>query len=422
MIDGREVVTKGITIRVGAKSEGAVLFDTNTLRYAAGWTGGFLDLTRTHMVQAKGTACAFVGGLVQWGSSNGPGWAHKGSFDEVRKGDHDPLPREHAHYKGMYVHGDSVALKYTVGTTEVTESPQAWENEHGLVFRRVMWIGAGQDELSHVACDLDGEVEEIHPSAIVTKSNSGRMIVRIQSGEVSAKLEVQGGRAILRIPARDKGTIVFLSIGCAKADGKMTVHNMDDGAPKDSVAPPMLCKGGPARWGKTIEVKGKLDNEAGAYVVDTIPLPDANPWEAWLRATAFDFFSDGKRAAVSTWNGDVWIVSGIDDGLDKLRWRRFASGLFEGLGLRIVNDQVYVLEPRPDHAAARSQWRRGGRFLRELQQRLSGPSDLPRLCIGPADGFEGELLLHAHWAIVCRPRRDITAACCECQRMAARPK
>jgi hypothetical protein len=41
--------------------------------------------------------------------------------------------------------------------------------------------------------------------------------------------------------------------------------------------------------------------------------------------------------------GEVWTVSGIDDLLGRLEWRRFASGLFQGLGLRIVRDQVYVV-------------------------------------------------------------------------------
>ena len=59
-------------------------FDTNTMRYAAAWTGGFLDLSRTHMVQPKGTACAFIGGPLQWGTRNAPGWAHNGSFEELR--------------------------------------------------------------------------------------------------------------------------------------------------------------------------------------------------------------------------------------------------------------------------------------------------------------------------------------------------
>ena len=61
-----------------------------------------------------------------------------------------------------------------------------------------------------------------------------------------------------------------------------------------------------------------------------------------MRLVAFDFFSDG-RAAVSTWNGDVWLVSGLDDKLDRVMWKRFAAGLFEPLGLRIVNDEVFVL-------------------------------------------------------------------------------
>ena len=70
-------------------------------------------------------------------------------------------------------------------------------------------------------------------------------------------------------------------------------------------------------------------------------MPEQNPWNSWMRFVAFDFFSDG-RAAISTWSGDVWIVSGIDDKLGKLTWKRYAAGLFEGLGLRIVNDEVYV--------------------------------------------------------------------------------
>jgi hypothetical protein len=56
----------------------------------------------------------------------------------------------------------------------------------------------------------------------------------------------------------------------------------------------------------------------------------------------FDFFQDGQRAAVCTWNGDVWVVSGVDGNLTQLRWRRIASGLFQPLGLKIVADTIYV--------------------------------------------------------------------------------
>ncbi|MFO1511788.1 MAG: hypothetical protein U1F83_02575 [Verrucomicrobiota bacterium] len=56
-----------------------------------------------------------------------------------------------------------------------------------------------------------------------------------------------------------------------------------------------------------------------------------------------DFFADGRRAALSTWNGDVWVVSGVDGDLRDLTWQRIATGLFQPLGVRIVEDQIYVL-------------------------------------------------------------------------------
>jgi len=61
-----------------------------------------------------------------------------------------------------------------------------------------------------------------------------------------------------------------------------------------------------------------------------------------LRPTAFDFFPDGKSAAVSTWNGDVWIVKGIDDDLKQLTWQRFATGLHEPLGVVVKDGDVFT--------------------------------------------------------------------------------
>src|SRR5439155_4719509 len=49
------------------------------------------------------------------------------------------------------------------------------------------------------------------------------------------------------------------------------------------------------------------------------------------------------RLAVCTLNGDVWVVSGIDESLKELKWKRFATGLYEPLGLKVVKNQVYVL-------------------------------------------------------------------------------
>jgi cytochrome c2 len=55
-----------------------------------------------------------------------------------------------------------------------------------------------------------------------------------------------------------------------------------------------------------------------------------------------DFFANGD-IALCTVHGDVWRVSGITDSLERLVWKRMATGLFQPLGLKIVDDRVYVL-------------------------------------------------------------------------------
>ncbi|NDH06706.1 heme-binding protein, partial [bacterium] len=61
-----------------------------------------------------------------------------------------------------------------------------------------------------------------------------------------------------------------------------------------------------------------------------------------MRLTGFDFFKDSKRAAVCTWDGDVWLVEGLNAIENGLNWRRIASGLFQPLGIKLVNDVIHV--------------------------------------------------------------------------------
>ena len=103
-----------------------------------------------------------------------------------------------------------------------------------------------------------------------------------------------------------------------------------------------LTHGAAPLWTETLVTKGTLGKDDSAYTVDTMPLPDDNPWKSWIRCGGFDFFSGGARAAICSVSGDVWIVDGIDDKLEKLTWKRFATGLFQPLGLKIVDDKVYV--------------------------------------------------------------------------------
>ena len=102
-------------------------------------------------------------------------------------------------------------------------------------------------------------------------------------------------------------------------------------------------KGGPAQWPQAIATRGSL-GRAGSwpYVIDTIEPPFQNPWNALLFFSGLDFLPDGT-ALLCTVQGDVWHVSGLDEKLDRVRWRRYASGLHQALGLVVSDGTAYVL-------------------------------------------------------------------------------
>jgi len=103
-----------------------------------------------------------------------------------------------------------------------------------------------------------------------------------------------------------------------------------------------LTKGGPAQWPEWIETKGMLGRQQ-PFATDTIGLPFKNPYGTLFFITAHDFFPDGTSAAIATMTGEVWLVKGIDEKLEKVRWKRFATGLHQPLGVKIIDGKIHVL-------------------------------------------------------------------------------
>jgi hypothetical protein len=274
---------KGLAIRLGSSNEAAVCFDTELLRYGAGWSGGFLDISRTHLDSAKGSHEAFVDGMILFTTSPMAGWSTNGSFNE----------REALRYKGYFRHGKKIILNYEIAGVEIWEMPSHERSAD-------QWTLVRQ--------------------------------IRLAGGRPDLHLLVAEGR-VVKIPASAKSDVY--QIVYLPAARQVSMHHERGEDPRE------LCRGGPQIRADTLTTRGRLGT-GGPYVVDTLTIPEQNPWGSWMRLVALDFFPDG-RAAVSTWSGDVWIVSGIDEKLEKLQWRRFASGLFEPLGLRIVHDELFVL-------------------------------------------------------------------------------
>lgn len=103
-----------------------------------------------------------------------------------------------------------------------------------------------------------------------------------------------------------------------------------------------LAHGGLPHWTSRLQTQVALGDESGPFAIDVLSHPARNPWLCRTRFTGFDFFADGQRAAICSWDGDVWLVRGVDRPEQGLTWQRIASGLFQPLGLKVVRDAVYV--------------------------------------------------------------------------------
>jgi hypothetical protein len=320
------VTLKGVIVKLDPDGTSNVLFDTELLRYSAGWTGDFLDFKGVAYDGAHGVDPT-IEGTQLFGSMPLPAWQHDGNFDDPRSKAYGPLPDQIGHYRGLYRHGDNVVFSYTVNGVRILDLPGLGRSQ-GDCFTRTLQIGPSKQPLT---------------LWVVRRSKSDGWSIRAPDVAASPGVVITGNWEegfLATFPPHEQSEQYAIWMR-QPSPGSNFFPNVS--VPKPTVDFNALCSGGPRRWGDPIVTHGTLGTGDGPYVVDTITAPDNNAFDSWLRFGGFDFFRDGHRAAICTWNGDVWIVSGIDDSLDHLTWQRFATGLFQPLGLKIVNNEIYVL-------------------------------------------------------------------------------
>jgi len=344
-VDG--VTTKGISVKL---PHGASMsFDTDLLRYAAGWSGGWLKLMGTPFDGAHRppeVSRPAVSGDLIFASKPKPGWAAaEGDFRDPRHEPYGPLPANQAKYRGLHVSGDRVVFSYTVGDCAVLDLPGAEKVGDVIAITRTLRIAPHAAPLELLVAELDPDFGsggyDGRPAAYNnTCQEIGDLSVGLAGGAGGHVWKVAGAsRLSLSLPAAREWQLLKLMI----AQRPVTeVHDALAGAIED---PQDFVKGGPTRFPETVTTRGTLGEASreASHVVDTLTLPVNNPWKSWMRVGGFDFFPEGNRAALCTWSGDVWTVDGIDGSLAELRWRRIASGLFQPLGLKIVDAKIYVL-------------------------------------------------------------------------------
>ena len=334
------VANKGMAIIAG--HEAFMCFDTDLLRWSAGWTGNYLT---EDGVSFKGNhgASPRVAGDQKFGSSALAGWADaKGSFAETRDEPFGPLPKTQAKWRGCYVADDDVVLSYTVGKTQILEQPGSIERDGQTIFIRHIRHDGLAAELATLVCEVEKAEGGVENGVAILVSGDRVTQVGLVDAPKGAMLEVQDNkRIVVRLPKGTKAGSFQIRIwsGSKSNHAKFT-------AMLKIPAKAQFRKTGKNRWPQPVITQGVMNvskTPDGAYVTDVITSPEQNPWNRRVRFGGLDFFSDGNRAALSTWDGDVWIVEGLKNkDFKDLKWTRFASGGFETLGLKIVEDVIYT--------------------------------------------------------------------------------
>ena len=348
---------KGIAIKLG-NDEGGILFDTELCRWAGGWTGGFVTYKGVVFDGAHGpNPSPAKGASVHFQTNPTPTWSKGGAFADPRKlptgtgaatVPFGPLPHDWAQYRGLYVHGDHVVISYTVGTASLLEMPALEKvNDQPVLTRTTNVLTAGAASSGMVFESEGASAVEKDGAVVVTddrKNAESRVAIAGIGLPQGAKFSVNGSKVILQLPAFAAGQNFKIAYARGTAADEAKLIAAAKGATKPQDLTP-FTKGGPAHSKEPVKtaLKAGTPGEHDAYVVDTVELPFTNPSSSWIRPGGFDFFKDG-RVAMSTWSGDVWIMSPANkDFTSEVTWRRYASGLFHALGLRIVNDVVHVL-------------------------------------------------------------------------------
>jgi type 1 glutamine amidotransferase/cytochrome c2 len=322
-------VAKGLSIRLGEKQNASVCYDTEHCKLRAAWTGGFLKFTaaRYGLIMPP-----LMDGEPQFLATETPGWAAK----EIR-------------YRGMRLAGERVVLQYDVDGVRVEESPDVNGDQDARLFKRQIEIGPSERELTLRVAGKLTDSDAIEMTSVdglsVAVLRSGGQTIAFATLATDAHWHISEGRELqLTIAPHQRALAAPLFIGNCGAKLEPFAQQVKGAEPLGTGKGPQLAMLNSSKplWPEEITTSGKMAANDAGYVIDTITVPFENPYKALFFTSGHDFVSP-ETMAVCTVHGDVWLVSGVGEKLEQLHWKRFATGLFQPLGLVAKKEGIYVL-------------------------------------------------------------------------------
>lgn len=321
-------IAKGLSIKVGANAEASVAYDTAACAWRVGWTGGFLkfDAGRFGLIGAPK-----ISGTVSVAGGKDAGWQGV-----------------NARYSGLHLSGNRVVLEYTLDGVRVLESPWFEGSDGVQAFTRTFEIGPSTKELILALNSPSTNAGTVR--TVGGRSEAGETVL-IPFGTNFLSIGFKGtkssfeqrtnGQLLLHYPPHSGMRRVTVAVAFSPRDmSREFAALFNRPVPPDDLS--ALAQPGPARWLPELKTVGQRGLDTDIFAVDTLTVPYANPWNALFFLAGVDFTPDGAAYAC-TIHGDVWRVTGIDDKLGSLRWKRFATGLFQPLGLKVRDGEVFVL-------------------------------------------------------------------------------
>ncbi len=317
--EGRTAALKGVLLDLG--DDYKALFDTETVRLVTVYKGG-LEWGGTPWTGAHGKLVTLQNESSLLSTAALAGWADaSGSFNDKRS-----IPGygnlEHAKFNGYFRHGSRIVLDYSVHGVRILETI----SREGDTITRSLKVGERPKDLVLALADESGNFQV---GGAAAKSANG-LGVKTSGGAQLAADPSSASRLLAKLPKGGAAVFQFAFVR--------------DAEPQIADAPDFdaLTSGGDPLYPEILETRGSVSQDKDApYATDQVTLPLDNPWKANLRFGGFDFI-DEDSAALSSWNGDVWVVRGLKGDWSSLKWQRIASGLFETLGVKVVDGIIHV--------------------------------------------------------------------------------
>ncbi len=214
-----------------------------------------------------------------------------------------PLPVTAGRFEGITLAGATAVLEYRIGETRVREWHEAKAAAGGTVIRHL--------EVAPHSRALDFSLGKFNDAGGQFMSESPSLLI-MRAGDMAI--------ATLRPSSETVRVSLVIKFGGGTAATSPT--------PAVPTPEPTL------RWPGTATAPAQVNALAqNGLILDRIAVPEVNPWQRRVRVADLAFLTD-DRAAVVTYDGDVWLVDGLADAkLASLTWHRFASGLHEPLAI-----------------------------------------------------------------------------------------